>query len=102
MEQKSVALDVLQQLPVVAGEARRLRMPMAALFAVFALIALGLGAVWPKTYVSHTTVLVQEDNIIQPLMEGRAVATGVVDHSRIAREVIHSRRILAAVLEEGG
>ena len=77
-------------------------MAIVVVFSAIALVALALGVLWPKTYTSSTTILIQEDNIIQPLMEGRAVATGVTDRGRIAREVIYSRKILAAVLEEGG
>lgn len=103
MSENGGGLAVLQQqLPILANEAHRRRVAMVVVFAAIALVALALGALWPKTYTSSTTILVQEDNIIQPLMEGRAVATGVTDRGRIAREVIYSRKILAAVLEEGG
>jgi len=64
-----------QQLPILANEAHRRRVAMVVVFAAIALVALALGALWPKTYTSSTTILIQEDNIIQPLMEGRAVAT---------------------------
>jgi polysaccharide chain length determinant protein (PEP-CTERM system associated) len=93
---------LLEQVPVLLGEARLRRLPLVVVGCVLALAALAAGIVWPKTYVASTTVLVQEDNIIQPLMEGRAVATTVVDRARIAREVIYSRKILGAVLEEAG
>lgn len=103
MSENSGGLAILQQqLPILANEAHRRRIGMVVVFALIALIALALGVLWPKSYTSSTTILVQEDNIIQPLMEGRAVATGVTDRGRIAREVIYSRKILAAVLEEGG
>jgi polysaccharide chain length determinant protein (PEP-CTERM system associated) len=93
---------LVEQIPVLVGEAKLRRLPLVVVGCVLALAALLAGIFWPKTYVSSTTVLMQEDNIIQPLMEGRAVATTVVDRGRIAREVIYSRKILAAVLEEAG
>lgn len=93
---------LVEQIPVLVCEARLRRLPLVVVGCVLALAALAVGIFWPKTYVSSTTVLVQEDNIIQPLMEGRAVATTVVDRARIAREVIYSRKILATVLEEAG
>jgi polysaccharide chain length determinant protein (PEP-CTERM system associated) len=93
---------LVEQIPVLVGEARLRRLPLVVIGCGLALAALAVGIVWPKTYLASTTVLVQEDNIIQPLMEGRAVATTVVDRARIAREVIYSRKILAAVLEEAG
>jgi len=94
--------ELLQQLPIMVSEARRLRVQLVLAFALIALIGLGLGVMWPKKYSSSTTVLVQEDNIIRPLMEGRAVATGVADRARIAREVVFSRKVLNAILVEGG
>ena len=93
--------ELLQQLPIMISEARRLRVQLVLAFAVIALVGLALGVVWPKKYSSSTTVLVQEDNIIRPLMEGRAVATGVADRARIAREVVYSRKVLAAIIAEG-
>lgn len=78
------------------------RLALVVMFAMVALTALAIGVVWPKKYVSSTTILVQEDNIIQPLMEGRAVATSVTDRARIAREVVFSRRILQSALENAG
>jgi polysaccharide chain length determinant protein (PEP-CTERM system associated) len=92
----------LEQLPTIVAEARARRVAMVVVFAIVALTALGIGAIWPKKYVSSTTILVQEDNIIQPLMEGRAVATSVTDRARIAREVVFGRRIMQSALENAG
>jgi polysaccharide chain length determinant protein (PEP-CTERM system associated) len=70
-------------------------------FAVVA-VALVLGAGWPKTYTSSATIIVEEKNIIQPLMQGAAVPTEVMDNAKIAREIIYSRKVLNKVLEDGG
>ena len=48
-------------------------------FIIIALGIVGVGLVWPKKYTSSTTILVDERNIIRPLMEGAAVPTGVTD-----------------------
>lgn len=61
-----------------------------------------LGSVWPKVYTAFATVYVEERSIIQPLMQGTAVATTVTDRAKIAREVIFSRKILGQVMEDGG
>jgi polysaccharide chain length determinant protein (PEP-CTERM system associated) len=89
-------------LPVLVTEGRRRQVSMAVLFAVIALVALAAGAMWPKKYEASTTILVQETNIITPLMEGRAVATGVANRAAIAREVIFSRKVMDAILAIGG
>jgi polysaccharide chain length determinant protein (PEP-CTERM system associated) len=60
---------------------------------------LSLGMVWPKTYTSYVTVMFDEKAIIQPLMEGAAVATAATDRARLAREVINSRSFLNQIIE---
>ncbi len=94
--------QILRQLPLLAKEARRHAVSLAVGFAVVALVGLVLGLAWPRKYVASTTIFVNEENIIKPLMEGRAATTSVVDRARIASEVVFSRRILSAVLQEGG
>ncbi|HEX4479616.1 MAG TPA: hypothetical protein VH082_02310, partial [Rudaea sp.] len=88
--------------PILFTEARRRRAMLVILFAVLALAGLIAGIFWPKNFASSTSILVQESNIIKPLMEGRAVATGNADRAAIAREVIFSRKILDEIVDVGG
>jgi len=60
------------------------------------------GLLWPKGYTASTSILVDEKNIIQPLMQGAAVATEVGDRGRNAREVIFGRKIMDRIVEHGG
>lgn len=84
-------------------EARRYRVVLATIFAVIALLVLLAGLfVLPQKYTASTTILAQESDIIQPLLEGRAVATGVVDRAGIARQVVYGRKVMQAILETGG
>lgn len=92
----------LQLLPVMLAELRRRVFGLCLGFAAVALLALLVGMLLPKKYVSSTTILAGEANIIAPLMEGRAVPTGVADRGRIAREVIFSRKVMAEILATGG
>lgn len=71
-------------------------------FVAIALATLALGLVWPKTYTSYVTVMFDEKAIIQPLMEGAAVATAATDRARLAREVINSRSFLNQIIEFAG
>lgn len=93
---------LLDKLPALLAETRRRALLLMVGFAVIALLLLAVGVLLPKKYSSATTILVGEGNIIAPLMEGRAVPTGVVDRARIAREVIFSRSLMAKILEHGG
>lgn len=92
----------VQLLPVVAKEARRRQVLLAALFTGIALTALVWGLRAPKSYTSSTTLLVEETNIIEPLLKGRAVPTTVVDRAGIAREVAFSRTVMNDILRTGG
>ena len=77
---------------IMLSEGRRRIVPLSLVCAGVALIALLAGLfVLPIKYTSKTTILAQESDIIQPLLEGRAVATGVTDRAGIARQVIYSR-----------
>ena len=94
--------SAIQMLPVVAKEARRRQVLLAGIFAAIALTVLVLGLGAPKAYTSSTTLLVEETNIIEPLLKGRAVATTVVDRAAIAREVAFSRSVMDDILRTGG
>lgn len=98
-EESSSALSIL---PVLNKEFRRKAVMMATIFAVISLIGLVIGMLLPKKYSSSTTILVEERNIIAPLMEGRAVATSVVDRASILREVAFSRKVMDEILKTGG
>lgn len=92
----------VQLLPILLAELRSRALSLSVAFAAIALTVLAAGLLLPKRYVSSTTILAGETNIIAPLMEGRAVPTGVADRARIAREVIFSRKVMGEILAAGG
>jgi len=94
--------SLMAMLPVALEESRRRVVGVAAVFAVVALGALALGIALPKRYSATTSILVEQSNIIGPLMEGRAVPTGVANRAGIARQVAFSRKVMNEVLEAGG
>src|SRR5882762_7881487 len=75
---------------------------VVAIFVIVNAAMLTAGWLWPKGYVASTSILVDERTIIQPLMQGAAVATDALDRSKNAREVIFGRKIMDLVLEYGG
>lgn len=91
-----------QFVKVFLNEAFRHRLAIVGLFVVVVFAMLGLGLAWPKGYSASTTILVDEKNIIQPLMQGAAVTTEVTDRARLAREVIFGRKIMNHVMDETG
>lgn len=98
----SPGAELFQQFPMIRAELRRHGALLLAGFGLIALIFLAAGILLPRKYQSASTILVGEANIIGPLMEGRAVPTGVADRARIAREVIFSRSIMGEILSAGG
>ncbi|HVT32532.1 MAG TPA: hypothetical protein VHE32_07790, partial [Rhodanobacteraceae bacterium] len=100
MNQEMVPLN--EMAPIMIAEGRRHAIALVVVFAIIALIALIVGLLWPKNYVSSTTILAQKSDIIQPLLEGRAVPTGVSDRVGIAKQVVFSRKVLADILDTGG
>jgi polysaccharide chain length determinant protein (PEP-CTERM system associated) len=92
-------LELLKRMP---GEARRHAVLLATGFAVIALATLAIAILLPKRYESHAVILAEAKNIITPLMEGRAVPTGVADRAAIVSQSMKSRRILKEVQAFGG
>ena len=93
---------VAAAIPVAAGVARRRPVLLASVFAGIALLAVLVGLMVPKKYTASTSILVEQGNIIEPLMEGRAVPTGVANRAMMARDVAFSRRVMNDILKTGG
>jgi polysaccharide chain length determinant protein (PEP-CTERM system associated) len=87
---------------LLVGELFNSRRAVVGIFAFVALTLVVVGLVWPKGYVASTTILVDEKNIIQPLMQGAAVSTEVTDRSRLARETIFGRKVMTQLLTDTG
>ncbi|MCY7353505.1 MAG: hypothetical protein LH470_00155 [Lysobacter sp.] len=96
-------MPLTELLPILLQEGRRHALAMVLMFAAIALLTLLAGLyLLPKNFVASTTILAQESGIIQPLLEGRAVATGVTDRAGMARQVIFSRKVMEDILGTGG
>lgn len=87
---------------LLISEAFNSRRIVVGIFVIVVLALLAAGLVWPKGYVASTTIVVDERNIIQPLMQGAAVATEVADRARLAREIIFGRKLMNRILEDAG
>ena len=84
------------------NEAFYSRRMVVVLFVLVNAAVLAAGSIWPKGFSASTSILVEEKNILQPLMQGAAVATEVADRSKNVREIIFGRKIMDAVVEYGG
>jgi polysaccharide chain length determinant protein (PEP-CTERM system associated) len=69
------------------------------IFIIISLSALVVGWYWPRVYVSSSTVLVDEQNILQPLMEGTAVATDVKNIAKNAKQLLSGQNTKDKLLD---
>ncbi len=86
----------------VLREAWRRRVMIAVGFAAVALLVLVVGFLIPKKYVSETTILALEQNIVKELTAGVAVSTSLNDRAAMIRDVIFSRKVMLQILDDGG
>jgi polysaccharide chain length determinant protein (PEP-CTERM system associated) len=96
--------SIEQVIRVGVNEAFANRWLIVSLFVVISLTALVIGLGWQRgaSYQSSTTILIDDKNIIQPLMQGAAVSTDVRDRAKIAREIIFGQRIMSRIMELSG
>lgn len=102
MASSTVGNSLEHRLRMLLTEAYQHRRALVLLFAVISLSMSVAGVFWPKVYTSSVTILVDNHNIIKPLLQGQAVPTGAIDQSRVARELIYSRSALHRVMQRTG
>lgn len=91
-----------QLVKVLINETFQYRKAVVAVFVAVNIVMLTLGLLWPKAYTASTSVVVEDKRVIQPLMQGAAVATDVADRARLAREVIYGRKMMNQIMEYAG
>ncbi len=82
----------------------RIKKISIVLFFLVSVLVLTIGWFMPRVYVSSSTIMVDEQNILTPLMEGTAIATGVKDHAKNAWQLLSGqyakKRTMAFIEEE--
>lgn len=91
-----------ENIRILTNEAVANKSLVVAIFLAVIALSIIVGALWPKEYSSSGTIIVDERNIIQPLMQGAAVPTEVMDMARVASEVVFSRKVLTQALQDAG
>src|SRR5690606_29789998 len=88
---------------ILLKEGRRRIIPLSLVFAAIAALTYVAGMFGvASNYEVSVTILAQESDIIGPLLEGRAVPTGVTDRAGMARQIVYSRKVLSEIIETGG
>jgi polysaccharide chain length determinant protein (PEP-CTERM system associated) len=90
------------QVSLLVKEGRRRLLTVTAMFSIIAVGGLFVGLSLPKRYDASTLILVESNNIIKPLMEGRAVATTVADQTAVVKQIVLGRKVLRELLAFGG
>ncbi len=96
----SFTLD--EMMPLVSREITAKRGFLLAAFAGIALTLLVVGFLWQKRFMSHTTLYVDDSNIVKPLLEDLAEAASQADKANVAKEILFSKEIMDAILDQGG
>ena len=96
----SFTLD--EMMPLVSREVNAKRAILLAAFAAIALALLVVGFLWQKRFMSHTTLYVDDSNIVKPLLEDLAEAASHADKANVAKEILFSKEIMDAILDQGG
>lgn len=90
-------LSYAQTISSILQEAFVYRKAVVGIFIAVNILAISSGVLWPPQYTSWSTIIVDEKNIIEPLMKGTAVTTDVTDRAKLAKEVIYGRKLMSQV-----
>lgn len=91
----------LSQLPTeIAREIRTRKWLALWVFAAVSFAVLAAGFLWPYKYQSQVIIFVDDRNIIQPLMEGRAVTTGISEKASAAKELLWTRSVMEKIARD--
>src|SRR5260221_3118089 len=83
-------------------EGKRRLLPLTILFAVDALLSCAIGLLWHKRWDAETLIIVEVDNVIKPLMEGRAVSAPVTAQTALVSQVVLGHKVLRKLAVEAG
>jgi polysaccharide chain length determinant protein (PEP-CTERM system associated) len=84
-------------------EGKRRLVPLTVVFAVVALVTLGLGLVLPKRWDATTSLLVETDDALKPLIErsGAAVTKASAQTALVSQVVLGRKSLRALALDAG-
>ena len=68
-------------------------------FLTIATASIIFALLWPKSYTSSSLIYADNSNILQPLMEGNAVSTSIVDQAQMAQEILFNREFYDEILD---
>jgi polysaccharide chain length determinant protein (PEP-CTERM system associated) len=93
-----MATNLSESLRLLALEAYKKRYLVVGVFAVIATLTTLVGVYWPKKYTSYSTVYIEDQSVLEPLLHGAAAPSTLRDRAMIAREVVYGRKLLDKAL----
>ncbi len=93
--------DVEHILRLLKKESWRRKRLVIVVYFLTSLVFAALAWFWPQVFTSSSTVIVDEKNIIRPLMEGTAPTTRLIEPVKLAKQILNSRKTLNEILQNG-
>ncbi|PHS17577.1 MAG: hypothetical protein COA86_09830 [Kangiella sp.] len=89
-------------LRLVAKEALARKKLVISLYVGTALFFAAIAWVWPQVFNSAATIIIEDRNILTPLMKGTAQTSVLTEPLKLAKTMMNSRTTLIEVLHIGG
>jgi uncharacterized protein involved in exopolysaccharide biosynthesis len=89
-------------LGLMVKEGKRRLLPLTVVFAAVALLVLGIGLTMPKKWDAQMLIIVETDDVIKPLMEGRAAMTKPSTQMALVMQVVMGHKVLRQLATDAG
>ena len=83
-------------------EGKRRLLPLTVIFTIVALLVLGIGLVMPKKWDATMLIIVDTDDVIKPLMEGRAAMSKPSTQMALVMQVVLGHKNLRQLALDSG
>jgi capsular polysaccharide biosynthesis protein len=83
-------------------EGKRRLLPLTVVFTAVALVVLGIGLTMPKKWDAQMLIIVDTDDVMKPLMEGRAPMTKPQTQLALVQQVVLGHKVLKQLATDSG
>lgn len=91
-----------QNARLLFGEAFGHRRFVTVTFVLTVVAFIIAGLMWPRSYVSSATIVVDDQAIMTPLLKDEARRSGIMDRAKIAQNLVRSRYVVQQVMNNTG
>ena len=101
-EQNNQARFAIELMHIVVTEIMNNKWKVVCCIAVINFIVLMFGLIYPNKYETYTILYADKQNILKPILEGKANITKIMDNASVVKDVIYSPRIMNEVVSRSG